>query len=73
MHPTPINTNDNTQQKNVYPIQSFLEIERLLEKLNLTPADGLQLLAEVLQDLERQIEEYEDAQNADLPPWLFEG
>ena len=68
-----MNPNDNTPNKNVYPIQSFLEIERLLKKLNLTPADGLQLLAEVLGDLDRQIEEHEEARHADVPLWLFEG
>ena len=68
-----MNTNDNTPDKNVYPIQSFLEIERLLKKLNLTPADGLQLLAEVLGDLDRQIEEHEEARHADVPLRLFEG
>lgn len=68
-----MNQNDKTQNTNVYPIQSFLEINRLLRKLNLTPADGLQLLADVLGDLDRQIEEQEAAQHADVPLWLFEG
>ncbi len=72
MHPTPMNTNDKPQSENVYPVQSFLEVERLLRKLNLTPADGLQLLAEVLGDLDRQIEEHEDAQDADVPYRIFE-
>ena len=44
----------------VYPIQSFLEIQRLMKRLGLTPADCLQLLAEVLSDLDRQIEEEAD-------------
>ena len=68
-----MNPNDKTPSTNVYPIQSFLEINRLLRKLSLTPADGLQLLAEVLGDLDRQIEEHEAAQQADVPLWLFEG
>jgi hypothetical protein len=48
-----------SENARVYPIQSFLQIERLLKKLNMTPADGLQLLAEVLADLDRQIEDHE--------------
>jgi len=64
-----MNENDKAPNKNVYPIQSFLEIERLLKKLNLTPADGLQLLVDVLTDLDRQIEEYETARHADAPLW----
>lgn len=62
---------DKTPNKNVYPIQSFLEIKRLLKKLNLTPADGLQLLAEVLADLDHQIEEHEQQSAAGLPSWLY--
>ena len=62
---------DNTARTHVYPIQSFLEITRLLGKLNLTPADGLQLLAEVLGDLDRQIEEQETYLQADAPRWLL--
>ena len=44
----------------VYPIQSFLEIQRLMKRLGLTPADCLQLLAEVLSDLDRQIDQEDD-------------
>lgn len=66
-----MNPNDNAPNKNVYPIQSFLEIERLLKKLNLTPADGLRLLAEVLQDLDRQIEEHEAIEDIPLPKWIY--
>ena len=50
----------------IYPLQSFLEIQRLMTKLHLTPADCLQLLAEVLGDLDRQIEEHE-AEGDGLP------
>lgn len=44
----------------VYSIRSFLTIQTLMRKLNLTPADCLELLAEKLEDLDRQIEDYED-------------
>ena len=44
---------------NVYPLQAFLDIERLMFKLNMTPADVLTLLADVLKDLDRQITEFE--------------
>lgn len=50
----------------VYPFQSFLEIQRLMQKLNLTPADCLQLLAEFLSDLDCQIEQHE-AEGDGLP------
>ena len=53
----------------VYPIQSFLQIERLLRKLNMTPTDGLQLLAEALADLDRQIEDHErEGDGLPFPP-----
>lgn len=55
-----------TETPRVYPIQSFLTIERLLKKLDLTPADGLQLLAEILEDLDRQIQEHEAEEQAAL-------
>ncbi len=51
--------NTTTETARVYPIETFLEIERLLRKLNMTPADGLRLLAEALADLDRQIAEHE--------------
>ena len=70
MHPIPMNSTDNTPDKNVYPIQTLREIGRLMRKLNVTPAAALQLLAEVLADLDCQIEEYEEAQSSDLPCWM---
>ena len=50
----------------VYPIETLALIHRLLKKLGMTSADGLQLLAEVLTDLDRQIEDYE-AEGDGLP------
>lgn len=47
------------ERARVYPIETFLTVQMLLEKLNMTPADGLQLLAEALEDLDRQIVEFE--------------
>ena len=44
---------------NVYPLQTFLNVERLMAKLNLTPADCLELLAEALESLDHQIMEHE--------------
>ena len=51
---------------NVYPLQTFLSVERLMAKLNLTPADCLELLAETLECLDHQITEHE-AQGDGLP------
>lgn len=51
----------DTERVRVYPIESFLTVQRLLTKLNMTPADGLQLLAEVLEDLERVLDVHEDS------------
>ena len=55
---------------NVYPLQTFLRVERLMRKLGLTPADCLDLLADVLADLDRQVEEHEGKQDAPFPLWL---
>lgn len=46
---------------NVYPLQAFLDIERLMFKLNMTPADVMTLLADVMKDLDRQITEFEES------------
>ena len=58
---------------NVYPLQAFLDIERLMQKLNLTPADCLGLLAEVLGDLDRQIDAHEAEEDAPFPLWVLGG
>ena len=50
----------------VYAIETFLKVQALMRKLNLTPADCLNLLAEILEDLDRQIEDYE-AEGDGLP------
>lgn len=47
----------------VYSIHSFLTIQTLMKKLNLTPADCLELLAETLEGLDCQITEHEQAQD----------
>ncbi len=50
----------NGDRPHIYPIESFIKIQTVMRKLNLTPADCLQILAEVLEDLDSQIAEYED-------------
>lgn len=50
----------NGDRPHIYPIESFVKIQALMRRLNLSPADCLQILAEVLQDLDSQIAEYED-------------
>ena len=62
MNPTPT----RRLPPNVYPLQTFLNVERLMAKLNLTPADCLELLAETLESLDHQIKEFE-AQGDGLP------
>ena len=58
-----MNPNPTTRRlpPNVYPLQTFLNVERLMAKLNLTPADCLELLAETLECLDQQITEFEAA------------
>ena len=51
----------NGDRTHVYPIESFVKIQALMRKLNLSPADCLQILAEVLEDLDSQIEDFEES------------
>ena len=57
----PMTTNRTPRRlpPNVYPLQAFLDIERLMHKLGMTPGEVLTLLAEVLADLDRQIDQHE--------------
>ena len=48
------------------PIETLLTIQTLMKKLNLTPGDCLSLLAEMLEDLDRQITDHE-AEGDGLP------
>ena len=50
----------NGDRTHVYPIESFVKIQAFMRKLNLTPADCLQILAEVLEDLDSQEIEHEE-------------
>ena len=50
----------------IYPIENLLTIQTLMKKLNLTPGDCLSLLAEMLEDLDRQITDHE-AEGDGLP------
>ena len=54
---------------NVVPIRSFLEIQRLMRRLNMTSAEALDLLAGALADLERQIQEHDDQLGFEHPAW----
>ncbi len=54
---------------NVVPIRSFLEVQRLMRRLDMTPAECLDLLAGALADLERQVTEYDDQLGFDHPAW----
>ena len=58
---------------NVYPLQAFLDVERLMHKLNMTPADVLTLLAEVLTDLDQQIDAHEAQDDVSFPLWALGG
>ena len=58
---------------NVYPLQAFLDVERLMHKLNMTPADVLTLLAEVLTDLDQQIDAHEAQDDVSFPLWVLGG
>ena len=55
---------------NVVPLHAFAEVARLMRKLGLTPADCLDLLADALADLDRQIDEHEAKRDAPFPLWL---
>ena len=55
---------------NVVPLHAFVEVSRLMRKLGMSPADCLDLLAGALTDLDREIDAYEDALDADVPLWL---
>ena len=55
---------------NVYPLRTFLRVERLMRKLGLSPADCLNLLADVLTDFDSQVDEHEGKQDAPFPLWL---
>ena len=54
------------ERPRVYATETLLNIQELMRKLNRTPADCLHLLAEILGDLDRQIEDYE-AEGDGLP------
>ena len=58
---------------NVYPLQAFLDIERLMWKLGMTPGEVLTLLAEVLADLDRQIEAHDAQDDVAFPLWALGG
>ena len=68
IQPNTMNPNSTARRlpPNVYPLQTFLDIERLMAKLNLTPADCLELLVESLECLDHQITEHA-SQNDGLP------
>lgn len=53
------------------PIQTFLEIQRLMRKLGLTPADCLSLLLDTLRSFEQAEREHEEARHLDYPYWCY--
>lgn len=58
---------------NVYPLQAFLDIERLMWKLGMTPAEVMTLLAEVLKDLDQQIDAHDAQDDVAFPLWALGG
>ena len=58
---------------NVVPLRAFAEVGRLMHKLGMSPADCLELLADVLGDFERQSDEHEAQHDADFPLWVVGG
>ncbi|PAP79217.1 hypothetical protein B1759_12765 [Rubrivirga sp. SAORIC476] len=59
-------TTTHDRPARIYPIENLLTIQTLMKKLNLTPGDCLSLLAEMLEDLDRQITDHE-AEGDGLP------
>ena len=57
-------------QPHIYPIESFVKIQALMRKLNLTPADCLQILSDVLEDIDSQAMEHEAVEDTPLPKWV---
>ena len=67
-------TESSTPYAGVYSIGCFLTIQALMKKLRLSPADCLQILADVLADLDGQIIEYEAAEDElPFPPMTQSG
>lgn len=58
---------------NVVPLRDFVEVQRLMKKLNLTPADVLGMAHDLLADLDRQIEEEKAREEAPFPLWVLGG
>ena len=56
---------------NVYPIEDFLEIQRLMKRLGLSPADCLSILLGVLLSYEEAERDREAAQGLDVPLWVL--
>ena len=56
---------------NVVPLRAFVEVGRLMRKLGMSPADCLELLADVLADFERRADEHEAKHDANFPLWVL--
>ena len=56
---------------NVYPLQTFLEIQRLMRALGLSPADCLSILLDALLSIQDAERLREDAQGCPFPLWLY--
>src|SRR5690606_312561 len=59
------------KQDNVYPIQTFLELQRLMRKFDLKPADCLSLLLDVLRSFEDAEREQEEGDGLPFPRWCY--
>lgn len=53
------------------PLRSFLEVERLMQELGLTPADCLVILRDALLDLQEAERRAEEAKHLPLPYWCY--
>lgn len=57
-------------RSNVYPIQDFLEVQRLMAKLALSPADALSILKDTLLSFEEADRLLDAIQDVDVPCFL---
>lgn len=56
---------------NVVPLHDFIEVQRLMKKMDLRPADVLGMVHDFLSDLDRQIEEHEARESVQIPLWMI--
>ena len=61
-----------TAPTNVHSVETFQEIERLMKKLNVTPATALDMLLGMLADLDRQCDEHDEMAREAPPGWWLD-